>query len=336
MTPLTKGQQRVREIAAEFIPRFEEQGVIPENEHGDVPSDDELCIRESLQMVERLASDKTIREDSITGAMVGGGRFGERLFPVDYLQWLWDASDHENTTADGNKQYVVPTALPTLTNIAFRLPDSKPAYEGGWKSHTTMPVLVCLARGDQATTHGRTPATYYRGTGILEVQGNNHRLLAHVLFGKRELDLPIYYMTERIEPPQNLAENFLLAEQIITEVGVHDSPRSDAELEEEARTLQRFSDLCAQSEESDELDHLAQYWSTVKDINGRGWLDGTRAAENLSTAELLCEMLVKRREVLNRGRLDAWLREKVYWPLIKQSEPPAFERWLIRQREMRR
>lgn len=328
MTFLTKGQQRVREIAAEFIPRFEELALIPD-EWDELSSDDELCAWESQQVVARLAADDEVRKDSITGAEIGGVRFGRRLFPADYLEWLRSASDEATEEVETRPE--PPRRLPTLTNIAFTgLGDPQPAYLGGWKPLTTMPVLVSLARGDEVSTYGRYPATYYRRTGVLELNGNVHRTLAHVLFGKPEFDLAIHVREERLLPPPCLPESFCLASHA-TGGPIHGSRQSDDELEAEAEAAVRFRE-CDPSD--DELGLLRRYLGHVDIDDGRRWwLDRSGAAAGLSESDVLCLMLDKTREVLERGRWEV-LRHETHQSLGKKLYP--FENYLIRERKRRR
>lgn len=310
-----------------------------------------------------LQADSTIRNDPVTGALVGNGRFGTRMFPAHYLDWLDNASNEGDL--------VVFETLPTLENVVFegfslpfvrsspitegsdgsgsprldadhQMPQrSRLAYKGGWKPRTTMRAILTIVSGARVGDCRHAAATYYVRSGVLEMGRDcNHRMLAHVLTGERSWELSVHVRKERIEPPAHLAEHIDLASNVLRKGSGFISNGSDEWLMRQAGALRSFSNAKPTSEELSTLLAFLDYYFGVRHeifSQSLGWWTDPRwkniyldsRSKTASNPEILLRMLNDLRELRQRTFLHNTLLS-LYRKLGGSTRRSAFETWFFR------
>jgi hypothetical protein len=160
---ITAGQTAVREHVQAMLSRDAEAG-----------SSLEIRLEYAQELQARLASDRRVTCDAVTGRQLG-----RTPFASSYLGYL----QHAGTTRDlGTGQPQVPIAGYIYTRTDLREPAF--AFGLGVKYPSTAHALFGLAKGVALPERGWDLVVYEDYGAVMVGSGGNHRSLAHMLWGE--------------------------------------------------------------------------------------------------------------------------------------------------------
>ena len=201
MIQLSPGQERVREIVAEYYPEYIKQC----NRRGK-----ENYCEIAHQLIRPIfIEDEVIKADAITGRCLKNCGISE-----NYLRWLshkagddWDQFRREGSVSSEihlDKHH-------TNNNEGF-------TYEGGVKYDSTFHFLIGLHEQKPLPSCGWN-FIYYPQDGIIKSGGGgHHRTIAHVLYGKPRMSPDDYYIVDS-KPDYQLHKSFLFVEKLFKQLG---------------------------------------------------------------------------------------------------------------------
>lgn len=156
----TAGQEEVRAIVTRYLKDQCSEGTRP-----------------NLALVrELLSSNHVIKSDVVTGRCLS------RSFATSYLDWLlhhgtWRVLSYQDAQVEVN-------------HFEYDRPDlvaPSPAYLGGVKWPSTMASLLKLGRGGTLESNGWDLAWFPESEFLTVCNGGNHRTLAHMLWGRKNV-----------------------------------------------------------------------------------------------------------------------------------------------------
>lgn len=333
---ITKGQEKVlliaRSVAKAYGLDFSRASTTqhhsrPNSETAE-PEDSPKTNAACETLYEKLAAEAVVREDTVTAALIGDGAFGEKVFPKDYLKWLYCSSRSEG------KENV--TTVPTLERVVFGLINPsgqcqynvRPAYDAGRKLHTTMKAVLTIAAGYRVGGCDLESATYYRRSGVLQLAGCNHRMLAHVLTGERHWDLKLEHRTERIEPPRRLGHHLALAGRVLSGKSGLVTDGSIEDLTRQAKAARRFAEARPSDKEIETIKEFLRIRGVARLDGGPGWPSIYPDQDLHTRLEVILSMLDELRRIRHRSRTRQALLDFARTTRYL-GHRTAFEHWLL-------
>lgn len=200
MIQLSLGQERVREIIAEYYPEYIEQ----RNRTGK-----ENHYEIAYQLMRPIfIGDHLIKADPITGRCLENCGISS-----NYLRWLsCKAGD------DWNK-FRCEGSVSSEIHLDKHHPDGNKgfAYAGGVKYNSTFNCLIGLHE-QKLLRSEQWDFIYYPQDGIIKSgSGGHHRTIAHVLYGEPRMNPDHYYIVD-VRSDCQLHDSFLFVEKLVKEL----------------------------------------------------------------------------------------------------------------------
>lgn len=314
---LTPGQQRVRELAEQFVLQF----------RATYPLRDEPVCAEFRSV---LVRDKIVREDSLTGFPLGKPRFSD-----DYLAWLRSISipTINSPSPKGirfDRVVIAGTAIACSARYGCSV---APACSGGYKRwHTVMQAVLSIVAGIPMNTH-EMKITGYARSGILEADGGNNRLLGYLLTG--EPHIPTLTWNEEQGDPDFALNHALLTIEDLYPAGRWDASYSSsmptssvsfglqkqpyARLEEEIALARQFI-AESTSEHHTLLRLFFEEWPPTSSEKYSSWSEASQMKDLLKRLGIL-------RVVCKRSRIEWSIRAARRRLQFDPPPVPLVERW---------